>query len=108
MLLSHHRGIARTSEEAEGNVEVGGRARLHLEPQPLEAARAGSLTPCGLCQMVGHPGYAPGISPSQAARIAIFLVPGHKCGHDCVGMKWRPVRELLPRPSARQAVALRC
>ena len=34
--------------------------------------------------MVGHPGYAPGISPSQAARIAIFLVPdenGGLCGH---------------------------
>jgi hypothetical protein len=48
MLLSHHQGIARTSEAAEGTVVVGGRARLHLKPQPLEAARAGSLTPCGL------------------------------------------------------------
>ena len=25
--------------------------------------------------MVGHPGAAPGISPSQAARISVFLVP---------------------------------
>jgi hypothetical protein len=32
-----------------GTVAAGGRARLHLEPQPLEAARAVSLTPCGLC-----------------------------------------------------------
>ena len=25
--------------------------------------------------MVGHPGAAPGVSPSQAARISVFLVP---------------------------------
>ena len=40
--------------------------------------------------MVGHPGYAPDVSPFQAARIAIFLVPviecvdqknGGLCGH---------------------------
>ena len=34
--------------------------------------------------VVGHLGYAPSISPSQAARIAIFLVPekyGGLCGH---------------------------
>ena len=30
-------------------------------------------------KMVGHPGYAPGVSPSQAARISIFLVPEYKC-----------------------------
>ena len=35
--------------------------------------------------MVGHPGYAPGISPSQAARITIFLVPEVKMAA-CAGI----------------------
>lgn len=47
----------------------------HLEPQPLEAARAVICYTLRAIQMVGHPGYAPDVSPSQAARISIFLVP---------------------------------
>ena len=32
----------------------------------------------GRLNVVGHPGNAPGFSPSQAARISIFLVPENK------------------------------
>ncbi len=46
--------------------------------------------------MVGHPGYAPGVSPSQAARIAIFLVPD----------KWFPRLESHQRPPPSQSGAL--
>ena len=71
-------------------------------------------------KVVGHPGYAPDISPSQAARISIFLVPAHfgcasenggLCGHcsrdlpldrrllfvaELTGQKWCGVRVMLP------------
>lgn len=40
-----------------------------------------------LGKMVGHPGYAPGFSRSQAERISIFLVPEDK---------WRSRRVLPP------------
>ena len=43
--------------------------------------------------MVGHPGAAPGVSPSQAARISVFLVPEVlPCGSVLIGRKfpaWR-------------------
>ena len=44
-------------------------------------------------KMVGHPGYAPGFSRSQAERISIFLVPDEK---------WRSRRVMLPLSPVRQ------
>jgi hypothetical protein len=44
-------------------------------------------------EMVGHPGYAPGVSRSQAERISIFLVPDEK---------WRSRRVMLPLSPVRQ------
>jgi len=35
-----------------------------------------------LVKLVGHPGYAPGVSRSQAERIPIFLVPDEIGGRD--------------------------
>ena len=42
---------------------------------------------CVFCEMVGHPGNAPGVFWSQARRIAFFLMPEEK---------WRFGRALLP------------
>ena len=39
----------------------------------------------GIVKVVGHLGYAPSVSPSQAARIAIFLVPEVKVAA-CAGI----------------------
>ena len=47
----------------------------------------------GFGKMVGHPGYAPGVSRSQAERISIFLVPDEK---------WRSRRVLPPLSPVRQ------
>ena len=56
----------------------------------------------GANEMVARLGAAPSVSSSQARRIAVFLARVSLCR-----VKWRPVRALLPRPSARQAAALR-
>ncbi len=65
--------------------------RLSADCSAIELRRNG--------KMVTRPGAAPGVSSSQARRIAVFLARE--------GEKWRPVRALLPRPSVRQTVALR-
>lgn len=56
-------------------------------------------------KLVGHPGYAPGVSRSQAERISIFLVPvnvGQACSlpahrlQVCATLNWRSRRVLPP------------
>ena len=55
--------------------------------------------------MVGHPGYAPGVSPSQAARIG-YLPRARGC--DLKLVPWRFRRDLHPLMSRSTTVRLVC
>ena len=69
------------------------RGKMRMAPAPgfepgTAAVRSGAckmirytLRAC-IGKMVGHPGYAPGVSRSQAERISIFLVPDENGGRD--------------------------
>jgi len=51
--------------------------------------------------VVGHPGAAPGVSPSQAARIAVFLVPAPaECSKILLHGSLIKIAYLLPCPCA--------
>ena len=96
----------------------------HLEPRPLEAAYAYSITPCG--HETGSSGWIrtntaalterhPAVrSPrilkwwSRTVMLRRLLIAKQLCSllHYGPFGNWRSVRALLPRPSARQAGAL--
>lgn len=79
----------------QGNIRSASRSCTGLSPLPMACVANNALAEC---EMVGHLGAAPSISPIRTARIAVFLMP-----EDVIAVNWWSHGE--SHPDLRHAMA---